>query len=433
LKETIYLPGHQIYRTFRGDGTTIKRETRTSAILEDCEDETGAAVALVEYDSAAKVGIVRYQTTETLELDDQAGVVSYAEYSPYGVNTYNSVGPAIEAPRKYRFAGYERDTETGMYRCGERYYAAWLGRWSSPDPIGLADGVNRYCYVRNDPTDYSDSKGMMRSVRGGEGHDQQSTSRGGRTARFHPYSSPHEPDTPGPGGLAPPSNKAGLSKYIAEEVQRTPNEFQVYPPEGAEDGTAQFHPLGEQPLSVAIRGLIGCTALILVSPKAVYFAHFFEDKGFGIPDDKPNLGEEEMQALFDTHVTHRLQNGTEAFPALQHHVESFPSDKTQAVIMTPTDPTNKKTGTIRGEPTFATRVGELKAIVDKMISMPEPNWTVQLYDPEGARKPGEQDTAAGKALVQYHPGPPGPHVTKSRLKGFKTLRVYLETNMVFER
>lgn len=40
-----------------------------------------------------------------------------------------------------------------------RYYAAWLGRWTSADPIGLGDGVNRYAYVSNRPTALTDSGG----------------------------------------------------------------------------------------------------------------------------------------------------------------------------------------------------------------------------------------------------------------------------------
>jgi uncharacterized protein RhaS with RHS repeats len=28
-----------------------------------------------------------------------------------------------------------------LYYHGARYYAAWLGRWTSADPMGLADGI----------------------------------------------------------------------------------------------------------------------------------------------------------------------------------------------------------------------------------------------------------------------------------------------------
>ncbi|MBK8943481.1 MAG: hypothetical protein IPM79_39265 [Polyangiaceae bacterium] len=32
------------------------------------------------------------------------------------------------------------DEETGLYYPGARYYAAWLGRWTSADPLGIGAG-----------------------------------------------------------------------------------------------------------------------------------------------------------------------------------------------------------------------------------------------------------------------------------------------------
>src|SRR5512135_858330 len=37
------------------------------------------------------------------------------------------------------------------YYMGARYYAAWLGRWTSPDPSGFVDGPNLWRYCRNNP------------------------------------------------------------------------------------------------------------------------------------------------------------------------------------------------------------------------------------------------------------------------------------------
>ncbi len=61
--------------------------------------------------------------------------------------------------RRYRYLGNERDEETGLYALGERYYAAWLGRWTSPDPAGYVDGLNLYAYARNNPIVRSDPSG----------------------------------------------------------------------------------------------------------------------------------------------------------------------------------------------------------------------------------------------------------------------------------
>ena len=61
--------------------------------------------------------------------------------------------------KRYRFAGKERDEETGLNYHGVRYYAPWLGRWTSADPAGLVDGPNLYQYALSNPIVRVDAKG----------------------------------------------------------------------------------------------------------------------------------------------------------------------------------------------------------------------------------------------------------------------------------
>jgi len=37
--------------------------------------------------------------------------------------------------KRYKYCGKERDDESGLYYYGDRYYAAWLGRFVSVDPL----------------------------------------------------------------------------------------------------------------------------------------------------------------------------------------------------------------------------------------------------------------------------------------------------------
>jgi len=54
----------------------------------------------------------------------------------------------------------ERDDETGLYLMGARYYACWLGRWTSADPMGIgADGPGLNNYTRGSPVTLSDPSG----------------------------------------------------------------------------------------------------------------------------------------------------------------------------------------------------------------------------------------------------------------------------------
>ncbi|MFE7077104.1 SpvB/TcaC N-terminal domain-containing protein [Streptomyces sp. NPDC057620] len=100
--------------------------------------------------------------SSVLETDDAGQVISYQEYHPYGTPAYRSAttGPGLH-PQRYRFVGTERDEETGLDAMGARYYASWLGRWTSADPAGFADGPNRYAYCRNTPLMQKDPTGTQ--------------------------------------------------------------------------------------------------------------------------------------------------------------------------------------------------------------------------------------------------------------------------------
>ncbi len=89
----------------------------------------------------------------------------YEEYHPYGSTAWwSSDGDSEVSQKRYRYTGMERDEETGLQCHGVRYYAVWLGRWVSADPIGLGDGVNRFCYCHGDPCGGRDGTGMRREV-----------------------------------------------------------------------------------------------------------------------------------------------------------------------------------------------------------------------------------------------------------------------------
>jgi RHS repeat-associated protein len=65
--------------------------------------------------------------------------------------------------RDYRFCGKEGRSDR-IYYFGYRYFAPWIGRWLSPDPIGQQDGSNLYLYVHDNPISYYDPDGLQTTV-----------------------------------------------------------------------------------------------------------------------------------------------------------------------------------------------------------------------------------------------------------------------------
>jgi RHS repeat-associated protein len=83
--------------------------------------------------------LIRYQFSNhlgsaSLELDHQAQIISYEEYTAYGSTSYQAVRSQTETAKRYRYTGMERDEESGFNYHGARYYAPWLGRWSGFEP-----------------------------------------------------------------------------------------------------------------------------------------------------------------------------------------------------------------------------------------------------------------------------------------------------------
>jgi RHS repeat-associated protein len=94
--------------------------------------------------------------SSNITIDAGGAWTNREEYSPYGETSFGSF-----ARKRYRFTGKERDEESGLYYHGARYYAPWVGRWVSCDPIGLGDGFNVYAYGRSNPVNSVDPSGTQ--------------------------------------------------------------------------------------------------------------------------------------------------------------------------------------------------------------------------------------------------------------------------------
>ena len=106
-----------------------------------------------------RYSLVDHLSSCTLELADDARIISREVYYPFGATAWFSGDDEIEVSYKtIRYSGKERDA-TGLYYYGLRYYVPWLQRWLNPDPKGFVDGPNLYQMVGNSPVAYVDNDG----------------------------------------------------------------------------------------------------------------------------------------------------------------------------------------------------------------------------------------------------------------------------------
>ncbi|WP_249126980.1 RHS repeat-associated core domain-containing protein, partial [Aeromonas popoffii] len=87
---------------------------------------------------------------------DTGATAWQVRYRAYG-NVWREEIAEVATP--LRFQGQYFDAETGLHYNRHRYYQPETGRFITPDPIGLAGGLNNYQYAPN-PTGWVDPLGL---------------------------------------------------------------------------------------------------------------------------------------------------------------------------------------------------------------------------------------------------------------------------------
>lgn len=172
IEDKLYLGNYEIIKNYTGSAespSSIKKVRQSIRVMDG--DSCVLIVQYIKTDSThlKKEGttLFRYQLTNhlgsvSLELNENAQLISYEEYFPYGGTAIITGENQVEvALKEYRYSGKERDNTTGLYYYGARYYAPWLGRWLKPDPAGTVDGMNVYAFVKGNPITHVDDNGNM--------------------------------------------------------------------------------------------------------------------------------------------------------------------------------------------------------------------------------------------------------------------------------
>jgi len=161
-EERIYIGNYELYR--KKVGGTLNTERETTFVSDD--QKRIAIVDTRNVPTPVEV-IIRFQYenhlgSACLELDEDAVIISYEEYHPFGTTSYRAGRNAVETSlKRYKYVGKERDEETGLYYYGARYYAAWLCRFVSVDPLQFKyPHYTPYQYAGNKAVSFIDLDGL---------------------------------------------------------------------------------------------------------------------------------------------------------------------------------------------------------------------------------------------------------------------------------
>ncbi len=166
-EERLYLGNYERYRKYVNN--ILKTERQTVHIIDDRHRFASMDRLTINngITLATATNSIRYQydnhlSSASLELDQTAAIISYEEYHPFGTTSYRSGRTETEVSQKrYKYVGKERDEETGLYYYGARYYAAWLFRFVSVDPLQFKyPHYTPYQYAGNKPVSYIDLDGL---------------------------------------------------------------------------------------------------------------------------------------------------------------------------------------------------------------------------------------------------------------------------------
>ena len=151
---TTYIDGIIDYRE-----NSIARYQSVSHIMDDSKRIASLRVGDTFGDStpALKYNLDDHLGSSNVLVDEYGTLVNFEEYYPFGETSFGSY-----AKKRYRYCGKERDSESGLYYYGARYYAPWTCRFISVDPLA-ADYpyLTPYNYAGNKPITHKDIDGLQ--------------------------------------------------------------------------------------------------------------------------------------------------------------------------------------------------------------------------------------------------------------------------------
>ncbi len=143
-------------RTQSGITTTINWGSRTRLVSKENASGdllvtyVGATLAEITGSSPA-TGIASYYGQDGIRSTRSSYDHSKSQLSQFEPTPFGNVVTASGQEPTSRFAGMHWDGNTNTHKTYFRLYDSELARWLRRDPIGIADGPNRFAYVGSNP------------------------------------------------------------------------------------------------------------------------------------------------------------------------------------------------------------------------------------------------------------------------------------------
>jgi len=101
--------------------------------------------------------------TNVSHLTNSSGAV----VQKYGFDAFgNLTSSSGTTTNNYQFQTKELHPKSNLVYFGARWYNPAIGRWLTPDPLGIIDGPNLYIYLNNNPLNDIDPWGLCAGVKG---------------------------------------------------------------------------------------------------------------------------------------------------------------------------------------------------------------------------------------------------------------------------
>lgn len=176
--ERIYLGAYELYKEYEDPSATslerashhVSDDTGRIALLEVKTKNEGNSIEPEEQRTISRYQYGNHLGSACLELNEQAEILSYQEFHPFGSTAYSMHSNDAEISlKRYQYNAKERDEETGLDYYGARYYASWLCRFISVDPLkDQYPFQNSYAYAANSPITMTDANGENPTDPGGD-------------------------------------------------------------------------------------------------------------------------------------------------------------------------------------------------------------------------------------------------------------------------